>query len=499
LIKDMSRIGSSIQSVMIREIGNNRIEMADLSRQLASGKVSDTFGGLGHQRTMSLALRQEMSQISGYQDTITLSQTRLSLMDNVIGSVRKNGVDMRSQLLVAEYAPDDNGKTLAQRQAGTRFADTVSMLNTDVAGRHLFAGAKTDEAPVRPADEILNGSGSKAGFAQIMDERLQADIGASGLGRLVLAPSSPTATSLSEDFAGSPFGFKLDSARSETPGVTTTGPVGSPAAIEVDFGAPLPAEGEQIFITLTLPDGTQTELALTASTSTDLKPGEYAIGADAATTSANFETALSDLVTTEADTTLKAASMQAAADDFFVNGTDTAQRVDGPPFDSATGLIAATASDTVTWYTGDKSTTPARETSLARIGENTIVAYGARADEDGFTDQLKQLAILASATFDASDANGQAQYAAMTDRASGNLGGEKIDRIIGEMGIAQGDLNEANERFITRDDLITGFLADIETADIDNVAAKLLSMQTQLQASYQVTSMLSNLSLVNFL
>jgi len=499
----MSRIGASLQSVLIREISNNRSEISDLSRQLSSGKKAESYGGLGSDRTMALSLRAEKSQIEGFRDTIALAQTRVKVMDTVVGQMRTQGTQMRSQLLVAGFEVLGNGQTQTQVQASSRLAEAVDLLNTDVAGRQLFAGTKTDETPVRPPAEILDGLGSKAGFRQIMDERRQADMGADGKGRLVTGSSGPANVSLGEDAAGSPFGFKLASARSGLSGATLTEPAGSPSTLSVDFAAPLPTDGQQLFITLDMPDGTQTELILTARTSGEAQEGEFLVGADGAATATNFKDALSGLLTQKADTSLQAASMQAAADDFFVSGAVAAQRVDGPPFDSATGLRDASASDTIDWYRGDKSSIPARESSFARVGENKLIPYGARADESPFSTMIKQFAIMSTATFDQAKPNDSDRYSEMSARVSGNLGDsvrdKSIDRIFGELAIVQNALGEADKRFETKDDMLTNFLSDIETTDLNETAAKLLSMQTQLQASYQVTSMLSKLSLTNFL
>ena len=500
----MSRIGNTLQSVMIREIANNRADMADLSRQISSGKKAETYGGLGQGRTMALALRAEKQQIAGFRDSITLAQTRVKVMDKVVGQLRGQGTQMRSQLLVAGFEVLNNGQTEAQVQARARLADAVDLLNTDVAGRQLFAGNKTDETPVRPPRELLDGSGRKAGFRQIMDERRQADMGADGKGRLVLSAPAAASVKLSEDVAGSPFGFKIGSARNGLSGATLNGPGGTPAALSVDFAAPLPQDGQQMFISLDLPDGTKTELALTArSGGEELKEGEFAIGADGAATAVNFQNALSGLLTKQADTSLRAASMQAAADEFFVEGNNPARRVDGPPFAGATGLRDATADDTVDWYTGDQSATPARQSALVRIDDNKLVPYGARADEGPFSTLIKQFAIMSTATFDQSGPNDVARYSQMSDRVSANLGDsvreKSLDRVVADLAIAQNSLGEAEKRYATKDDMITGFMAEIETTDLNETAAKLLSRQTQLQASYQVTSMLSKLSLANFL
>ena len=499
----MTRIGSAQQSVLLREIANNRTEMNDLQRQISSGKVADTYGGLGSERSMALSLRSEKSDIEGYRNTITLVQTRVKVMDVAVDHMRKNASDMSSQLIVSGYEPTDTGQTLAQQQAGARLADTVDLLNTEVGGRSLFAGTKTDELPVVPPKEMLDGAGNKAGFRQIMDERHQADMGADGKGRLALSASGTTGIALAEDVAGSPFGFKLAGLRTDLTGVTTTGPTGTPAGISVDFSVTPPVAGEKVFISLALPDGTTTELELTAKSSGEIGSGEFLIGADAATTATNFQNALGSLLEKEAQTSLSAASMQAAADDFFTSGPNKAQRVDGPPFDSASGLRDATATDTVDWYRGERSTTSARETAVARIDDNRLVAYGARADEEAFSTMIKQFAIMTSATFDSAGENDQARYTEMSDRVRGTLSNSEnsksIDRVIGELAIAQNSLGEADKRHISSDNMATNFLAEIETADINEAAAKLLTMQTQLQASYQVTAMLSKLSLANFL
>ncbi|NEK64803.1 MAG: hypothetical protein G3W67_20900, partial [Xanthomonas perforans] len=53
----------------------------------------------------------------------------------------------------------------------------------------------------------------------------------------------------------------------------------------------------------------------------------------------------------------------------------------------------------------------------------------------------------------------------------------------------------ANTTKATLQDSLDG----VDTVSTEEVAAKLLSLQTQLQASYKVTSILSEMSLVNYL
>ena len=110
-------------------------------------------------------------------------------------------------------------------------------------------------------------------------ERQQADLGTSGMGRLVITSPTPTSVKVAEDVAGSPFGLKLSSVTSSLTGATVTGPAGSPAAVSVDLGATNPNPGDQVSFTFNLPDGTTESVQLTATNTTPPPTGSFAIGA----------------------------------------------------------------------------------------------------------------------------------------------------------------------------------------------------------------------------
>src|SRR6185312_616768 len=112
-------------------------------------------------------------------------------------------------------------------------------------------------------------------------------------------------------------------------------------------------------------------------------------------------------------------------------------RVDGPPFDTATALIAGTPANTVTWYTGEMGTDPARGTAVAQVDNSLTVAYGARANEQALTNAVKNIAVYASMTYSASDPNAQARYYAVNQRVGANLasvnGQQQISDISAEL------------------------------------------------------------------
>ena len=48
-----------------------RNQLDTLTQQLSSGKVANTYAGLGSGRSLSIALRAQISQVASYADTAT--------------------------------------------------------------------------------------------------------------------------------------------------------------------------------------------------------------------------------------------------------------------------------------------------------------------------------------------------------------------------------------------------------------------------------------------
>ena len=68
-----------------------------------------------------------------------------------------------------------------------------------------------------------------------------------------------------------------------------------------------------------------------------------------------------------------------------------------------------------------------------------------------------------------------------------------------ELAVAQGTIESASTRHTNYKAQLENLLSDVETVSKEDVAMEILALQTRLQASYQVTSMVSQLSLVNFI
>jgi len=484
-------------------ITDMRRQLDELQRQLATGKRATTYAGLGIERGLDVELRLRLSRLDNYESTIQIVDLRVNLLNTALerlrGLAEETRADARSPLAFDLVA---NGQTVAQRSAGVRLGEALSLLNEKAGERYLFSGRAGDRPAAATSGRILDGDGAHAGLRQIIAERLQADQGATGRGRLLTPVAAGSVMTLQEDGIH-PFGFKLASATSNF-GAVIAGPVGSPASLDIDVGAANPPDGGRVSVRLTLPDGSTVNIELEATSEVPPPAGKFAIGATVDDTAQNLAGALDQSIQVLARTELAAASaMQAGYEYFSIDADNLPQRVDGPPFDTATALRDGTAVDTLFWYTGDDATDNARQTSIARVDDAIVIEYGARANEEGIRHSVQNIAVFAAMTFSASDPDARDRYAALLDRVGTALsppsGVQRLEAIQTEIAGAKLAADAAGERLADRKPVLQGMLDEIESVPIEEVGAMLLQLNTRFEATLQTTAMLSQFTLLSYL
>jgi flagellar hook-associated protein 3 FlgL len=501
----MNSLSSTSLSTAIaaRSISQMRDQLAELQRQLGTGKKADTYGGLGLGSGLVLNLRSQLSGTATYQSSALNVETRVKLMNLSLERIRNIREETRADLTSPfDYSLVQDGQTAAQRSALGRLGEMLSLLNGDAGGRYLFSGRATDTKATDTMSRILDGEGAQAGLKQIINERLQADQGADQRGRLVVNAAAGSVVSLEEDGAH-PFGFKITGATTSF-GATITGPGAPPAQVSIDLGAANPPVGGTVRVSLTMPDGTTTAIELTATAAATPGEKQFSIGATPDDTAANITAALDTELLRLGSTQLKAASAMKAGNDFFA--TDAAnppQRIAGPPFATATAMTAGTPANTISWYLGDDATDSARSTAMARVDETIAVNYGARANEEGIRWIVQNEAVFAAVNFSETDPNARDAYYALAARVGSAMdvpsGMQQIEAIQTELAGANVSAQTAKQRLAERSPVLQDMIDEIENVSSEEVGVKLLALNTRMQASLQVTAMLSQLSLVNFL
>jgi flagellar hook-associated protein 3 FlgL len=613
-------------SSLSQSLLNLNSQLTNLQSQLTTGKKSTSYSGMGVNEGFAIAARSRLANISAFSDTMSNITTNINIANTALQGMADIGTTAGNSANSASQSLNSTGQTIAQQLSTSQLSSMLGILNMQAGDRYLFSGSAINTPAVTTADAILNGTTLQAGLKTLISQRQQADLGASGLGRVVI--TSPTATSVqvAEDVAGSPFGLKMSAISSTLTGSTVTAPTGSPPAISVDLGATNPNDGDQVSFEFKLPDGTKESIQLKASSATPQPVGTFAIGATSAVTAANLNAALTTAIGKLANTSLVAASAITASDNFFnwsgtttggvannkaavpapitgatllsgaaatdslstnfaagdtitVNGTpitfvasgatgnqlnvtDSVQtlltkidsitgttnpstisggaitlhggsdanltvtssntaafaglgfaatvtatpaplRVGGSPLSAATTLVAGTAANTIYWYTGESGTGSARATATSRIDESVAVQYGARANEVAIRSELQTIAVFAAVTTSQTNPNAAGQVAALSERVVQNLsvhpGQQTIQNIQSDLATAQATMKDATARQKQTGAMLQSIIDQAESISPDQVASQILALQTSLQASYQTTAMLSQLTLTRYL
>ncbi len=344
----------SITATNLLAQNNMSNQLNTLSEELGTGQAASTYSGLESQAGLALQLSAQLAATNGYSSTSATVGTTLSIAQSALTQIDSAG----NSVLQAINEPsaltlDNNGQTSTQQSAAGYLDQILSALNTQVGDNYIFSGSAVDQPSVASTNAILNGNGTQAGLIQVIAQRLQADQGANvpPLGRLVIPPAAGSTVSISEDVAGSPFGFKLAGVNSSLTGAVVT-PSGPPTSYSVNLGASNPNPGDSIAFSLNLPDGSSQSITLQATTNSPPGANQFTIGTSTGQTATYLQTALTTAVTNLAQTALPAASAMAAANNFFTGETQVtgANNAVDATLASATPSTQSTAALTSTGF-----------------------------------------------------------------------------------------------------------------------------------------------------
>ena len=521
--------GSYITNRNASQLLTLKNQLNDLSNQLSSGQVSQTYGGLGSGRSTALAAQATLSALNGYASGITAAQTRTNLAVTSLSQVASIGTSTASTLqngLQSVAANSVSGRATALANLQT----VLDTLNQSAAGNYLFGGTNTETQPVLDANTILNGSTDSTGqtldgLTDVINERVSAQLGTQGNGRLTQSASTAIPIQVTEESnpgTRGNFGFTLGSTATATGALTASVSSTVPATLTVNLtsASAEPAPGDSISFSLVTPEGTSTTITLTAATSVVAGSNStFAIGANSAETMKNLSDTLTKALTGAASSTLAVKATADAATQFFsgsVNGGPGGngvipQRV----VYSGTNPVGYASPDpntTVLWYQGentyDTSKTPPEPTSAidtqsVQVSATGTVGTGARANTPEIQNVLAGLATMAYALPTTNDASTYNTYQAVATKAGGLLASASqtpsVQDTVTQLTIASARLSNASTTNKATQNTVQNTLDGIEQASPEEVITKLLDVQNRLQASYQVTSTLSKLSLVNYI
>lgn len=131
----------------------NKLDTA--GTEMTSGLKASRYEATGGNLTRLFALERSLDRNGVFSATISLTETRLDVMQTALGNILSPMEDLSVELSSSVALGDQAAALTHARTARAAFAATVSSLNSQVAGQSLFAGTATDRPALAGADAML--------------------------------------------------------------------------------------------------------------------------------------------------------------------------------------------------------------------------------------------------------------------------------------------------------------------------------------------------------
>ncbi|KPF96671.1 flagellar biosynthesis protein FlgL [Rhodopseudomonas sp. AAP120] len=148
----------ALSGKMIADALRIQAKTADLQLQESSGVKSETLAGYGADAQHVVNLQVGLTRAQSYIDAATLAGGKVQAMYSAVGSMTDVMTQLRSQLGAASTGSATETTSVIS-SAQDMLKSMASLLNTQYDGQYLFAGSKTDTAPV-DLSSYASGSGS---------------------------------------------------------------------------------------------------------------------------------------------------------------------------------------------------------------------------------------------------------------------------------------------------------------------------------------------------
>ncbi|MGC3939824.1 flagellar hook protein [Roseobacter sp. EG26] len=149
-------LGDLAQSFMLqRRSVALRQDLTRLTDELSSGKVSDVREVLDGNHNYLTGLERSLEVLEGYSVANSEATYYTGAMQDALERVQDFGGALGLDLLLASGGPIGVIAGNPSDNARTQLQGIINSLNDDIAGRSLFSGTTTDQAPLPDADTLI--------------------------------------------------------------------------------------------------------------------------------------------------------------------------------------------------------------------------------------------------------------------------------------------------------------------------------------------------------
>lgn len=152
----LNSIGDMAQHFFLqRQLYQLKSDMNTLAQELSSGRSSDISAKLGGDFSALSGIDHTLAQLGAFQRSNDEAALFTQSVQAALGAVQSLAGSTAPALLSAADTGFENHLGPAVHDARSKFDEAVAVLNREVAGRSLFAGAATDARPLVDASAML--------------------------------------------------------------------------------------------------------------------------------------------------------------------------------------------------------------------------------------------------------------------------------------------------------------------------------------------------------
>lgn len=129
--------------------------MTRLSQELTSGMTSDVGRAVRNDFSSQMGWERTIASSQVREKTLTEAMGRVQAKQTVLGAISTEASSLANEIGLALTVGTGAGLDAASRHADDALANALSKLNTQFAGRTLFAGTGVDGVAVATRDEIM--------------------------------------------------------------------------------------------------------------------------------------------------------------------------------------------------------------------------------------------------------------------------------------------------------------------------------------------------------
>lgn len=149
-------VGDLSQSIQLRrDTARVNSDILRLTNELSSGLKSDLGAATKGDFGPLAAIERDLAMLNAREDTAKEAELVGNVANDILGRISEDATQSSANLLLASTFVQPIYVDNAAADARQRFEDAVASLNTQVAGRSIFAGQAYDSPALQPAETIL--------------------------------------------------------------------------------------------------------------------------------------------------------------------------------------------------------------------------------------------------------------------------------------------------------------------------------------------------------